>query len=184
MMSRSTRLTVEEEPARGEAWLASMYRSHWRDLCRFVRRNFGPGPPEPEDVAQIAFLKLASSTGSVELADPGAYLRRAARNVVIDSHRHASRTAAVTGSLRVLGEGSRDFSAEDVILSKEALVRLDRVIASLTPKQRVALLLQRVDGLSNVEIAKRMGISESYVRALVDAAHEQCLSARRKEGWR
>jgi RNA polymerase sigma factor (sigma-70 family) len=34
--------------------LSDLYRVHWQGLCGYVRAQFGPGPPEPEDVAQSA----------------------------------------------------------------------------------------------------------------------------------
>jgi RNA polymerase sigma factor (sigma-70 family) len=151
------------------------YRAHWRDLCGYVRRNFGPGPPDPEDVAQQAFLKLSGVSGAVE--NVGAFLRRTARNLVIDHHRASLRFGAVARNVSILEEGRDDFSAEDVLSSREELDAMNGVIAMLPPKERVALLMHRVDGLSFADIARELRISHSGARLLVSRAFERCARA-------
>jgi hypothetical protein len=49
---------------------------------------------------------------------------------------------------------------------------LNQVIAGLKPKQRVALLLHRIDGLNYVEIAREIGISASGARLLVETERQ------------
>jgi RNA polymerase sigma-70 factor (ECF subfamily) len=167
----------EDARAAGPCALDTLYRREWRALCHYVRRNFGQGPPDPEDVAQVAFEKLASLSDREPVANPSGFLRRAARNVVFDDYRHKVRTTVFNTNVRIFESGTSDFSPEDVISSRRELDRLGQVIAELKPKQRVAFMMHRVDGLSNTEIARRMGISESYARALVDAAHRRCAAA-------
>ena len=35
-----------------------LYRDHWVALVGSLRRTFGDGPPDPDDIAQQAFQKL------------------------------------------------------------------------------------------------------------------------------
>jgi len=157
--------------------LAAVYRQHWHALCRHVRTNFGDGPPEPEDVAQAAFTKLAAVANPSSIENPGAYLRRVAHNIAVDAHRRNGRTRRVEQNLEIFEAENADLSPEDVLASKDELKRLNDVIANLKPKHRVALMLRRMDGLTFIEIAREMGISEAGARLLVGTALAECAAA-------
>lgn len=175
-MSTKAKISVTDD-GRGDSALAAVYRRYWHGLCRHVRATFGPGPPEPEDVAQAAFAKLAAIDDLERIANPGAFLYRAARNIAIDGQRRNGRTRRIEQSLEILGAENSELSPEDVLASREELDRLNDVIASLKPKYRVALMLRRIDGLNYVEIAREMGISEAGARLLVRTALERCAAA-------
>lgn len=162
---------------RADGVLAAAYRQHWHALCRHIRTTFGPGPPEPEDVAQASFVKLAAMDDPAIIVNPGAFLRRTAHNIAIDGQRRNGRTRRIEQSLEIFEAENRDLSPEDVLVSKEELERLNDVVASLKPKYRVALMLHRMDGLSYAEIAREMGISESGARLLVSTALTRCAAA-------
>ena len=157
--------------------LVAVYRQHWHALCRHVRSNFGAGPPDPEDVAAAAFTKLAAVDDPAGIANPGAFLRQVARNIAIDAQRHNGRTRRVERSLEIFSAENADFSPEDVLLSKDELQRLNDAIANLKPKYRVALMYRRMDGLTYLQIAEKMGTSESGARLLVATALDQCIAA-------
>jgi DNA-directed RNA polymerase specialized sigma24 family protein len=38
----------------------ALYAQYWAELCSYVRKRFGPGPPEPEDIVQEAFIRFAA----------------------------------------------------------------------------------------------------------------------------
>jgi RNA polymerase sigma factor (sigma-70 family) len=152
--------------------LGDTYRSHWADLCRYVLRSFGPGPPEPEDIAQGAFIRLSGVTSVVE--NVGSFLRKTARNLVIDHYRGSLRTSLVHRDVTILDGENADYSPEDVLASKEHLLLLNAAINNLKPKERVALLMHRIDGASFADIAVHLGVSHSGARLLVSRAFERC----------
>src|SRR5690606_3076543 len=47
--------------------LGRLYRSYRDELRNYVLRNFGGGPPEPEDVVQAVFATYAAATGAREV---------------------------------------------------------------------------------------------------------------------
>lgn len=63
------------------------YRQYWSKLCKYVNTKFGPGPPDPEDVAQLAFTRYAALENPAEVKNPRAYLYSTARNIVFDHYR-------------------------------------------------------------------------------------------------
>lgn len=156
--------------------LDRLYRDYRQNLLSYVRDKFGAGPPDPEEVVHEAFIRLARQreTGMVE--DPRGYLKVAARNVAIDAFRSSVRTIGAMKTVSILQENTRDPDAMDVLSSRDELQRLAKVIDKLKPKERVAFLLHRIDGLTFVEIGRRMGMSPSNARLLVKSALATCIA--------
>jgi RNA polymerase sigma factor (sigma-70 family) len=162
-----------------------LYREHRASLCAYVRRKFGAGPPDPEEIAQEAFARLARKSGET-VPNPKAFLMITARNVAIDAHRRQKNGQVAIETVRV-AENSHDLDASDVLSSRQELERLASIVDTLKPKQRAAFLMHRLDGLSFAEIARRMGISQSGARLLVETALATCVARMEKsegKGWR
>ena len=160
--------------------LEDAYRKHWDGICRYIRARFGRGPPEPEDIAQAAFVKLAALPQPWKVDNAEAFLKTTARNLALDAHRHGGRTRVVLHEVHFRTVDDCDSAPEDVLDSREELRRLDAAIARLSPKQRVALMMHRIDGLSYVEIARRLGMSRSGAANLVATAFALCMSYMRR----
>lgn len=156
------------------------YRRHWDELCRYVRRSFGAGPPDPEDVAQAAFARFAAADRSL-IDNERAYLFRTAHNIAIDARRRDHTAEAGLTVLTLEAEARHDPGPENVIVAREELARLDAALDSLKPKHRKALLMHRLDGLSFAEIARRMDISPSGARKLVEEGYAACMKAMKRD---
>ena len=161
--------------AQRRALVEAAYRRHWDEICRYVRRAFGAGPPEPEDVVQAAFAKFTAVEEPQAIANPRAFLFRTAHNLAVDARRKRGRGDAVLADPAVIEVDGLDFSPEDVLVTKQELARLDQAIAELKPHQRAALLMHRLDGLSYAEIGRRLGMSPSGATHLVERAFELCM---------
>ena len=59
-------------------------------------------------------------------------------------------------------------------LRLQRLEQLKRVVAELSPRRREALMLHRFEGLSQAQIAERMGISVSMVEKHIAQALLHC----------
>ena len=59
---------------------SSFYHMHWEGLCAFLRKTFGSGPPDPEDVAQDAFYQLAKMKSREHIENPKAFLYKVSIN--------------------------------------------------------------------------------------------------------
>ncbi len=162
----------------GDLEVGELYRRHWKEICVYLRRRFGQGPPEPEDVAQAAFARLAAVSDHARIDNPRAFLFRTAHNIAVDARRSQERASAAALDPQ-LAAGD-DFSPEDVLVSKDELARLERAIAALKPRQRTALLLHRLDGLSFAEIGRRMGVSPSGARKLVEQGFGAAMDAMKR----
>lgn len=166
-----------EPGAPSEPRVAALYRRHWVELVAYARRTFGAGPPEPEDIVQATFARFAALPANTEVANPRAFLYRTAHNIGVDAQRGRIRAGVAASDPQISQSDGRDFSPEDVLVSRDELARLEAAIASLRPRQRTALLMHRLDGLSFAEIGRRMGVSPSGARKLVEQGFTASMAA-------
>ena len=164
--------------AGGRLMLQSLYERYWTELCSYINKTFGAGPPEPEDVVQTAFARFAALKDPSSLQNPRAFLYATARNAVIDHHRASGRRAAHEADLAArAGEaGMSDPSAEDVLLGRERLRLFIAALDDMPPLRRRLVLLSRMEGLTCKEIAAREGMSPAAVQKQVARALAQCLN--------
>jgi RNA polymerase sigma factor (sigma-70 family) len=160
------------------AAIETLYRDHMHPLVRYVARRFGPGPPDPQDVAQAAFARLAASEGIANIAEPQRYLHTVAANIVRDHHRRANHREAADGDIaRADAESLAEPSPERVLLAKEQFEIFQRALSKMPAMRRRIFLLSRVEGLSAREVAGRFGISEDAVYKHVARALADCATA-------
>jgi RNA polymerase sigma-70 factor (ECF subfamily) len=153
-----------------------LYRRYWRDVRAYVRRSFGPGPPDPDDIAQDAFVRLMGRGNLGNLTNPRAHLLATARNLAVDAYRRTVTGGAVIRTIGVVEPAFEELDAGQALASKIELEKLARIMAGLDPKSRSAFLMHRIDGLSFSEIARRTGTSPSGARFLVARALAACVA--------
>jgi RNA polymerase sigma-70 factor (ECF subfamily) len=134
---------------------AALFRALW-----LVTRN----RHEAEEVMQDAFLRLWERWPRVSrLPDPTGYLYRTAMNVF----RSRLRRAAVALRKRV-----RAMPPDDLLEMVEGRDAAVRAMASLTPRQRAAVVLVDVLGFTSEESASALGVKAVTVRVLAARGRE------------
>ncbi|PHZ83573.1 RNA polymerase sigma factor [Paremcibacter congregatus] len=168
-------------PLQRNRFLTEVYYNCQTDLCAYIRKTFGGGPPDPEDVVQTAFCKFAALEDPYAIRNPHAFLLTTARNIIFDHHKKAKTR---NNHLRQVAEDRAaefrlfdDLTPERVILGKEECDILRRALKNMSKKRRELLLLHRVHGMSYVDLAKRTGLSQTTVKYHVAMAFSECLSA-------
>jgi len=124
-------------------------------------------PATAEDILQDVFVKIQTRLG--QLQDPAklqGWLYLVARNAIIDHHRTRKETTEVPESLPA-EPPAHDVEVEDL---KAAFRRL---IDSLPKAYRDALVLTEFEGLTQKEMAARLGISLSGAKSRVQRGREQ-----------
>ncbi|ANH08365.1 fec I (plasmid) [Shinella sp. HZN7] len=116
------------------------------------------------DLTQDAFLKLWERRSLLTgVADLAGYLVTTGRNLAAD-HERRRRIApflhGIEGLERIADPAP---SAEDVVMGRDDLRRLQAAIDSLPPKCRQVFLLSRLEGLTYAEIGARLNISPKTV---------------------
>lgn len=156
--------------------LSALYGSYRKELIAFVRAKFGGGPPEPEDVAQQAFVNFATVTQG-QVLNPRAFLYRTAVNIVLN-HRKRERIGRrflePMPDVEELQQVRDDVSPEKQLQAEERYALVEAAIQAMPQPRRSYLLLNRVEGLSYAEIARRVGLSESVIRKHVALAVREC----------
>jgi len=119
---------------------------------------------EAEEISQEAFVRVWERWDDVAVhPNPEGYLYRTALNVA-RSRRRKLRVAL----RRTLGAGHQDDPLLDVD-SRDAVMR---VLAQLTPRQRAAVVLVDLVGLTSVQAAEALGARPSTVRVLLARGRE------------
>lgn len=169
--------TLASEPSSaGRAGLRKLYERHFHELVRFIQSNFGSGPPDPEDVAQIAFGHYAGLAEPELVENPRAFLFRSARNYIVDQRRRTAvrRRFAEGPDAERIFEGAHELDAERVLWARQRLQIVGATIENMEARQREYFVLNRIHELSFAEIARRKRVSESVVRKLVLRAVLEC----------
>ena len=160
---------IEPALVRRASGIDVLYARHWGELCHYLKKHFGAGPPDPEDVVQETFIKYAAIEDREKIDNPRAYLFRTAHNVLVDERRKlAVRRAAPAVSEPVLM--SDDRTPERVLVGQERLQVLRRRLRAMPDARRCSFLLNRLHGLSAAAIARKTGYSESAVKKHIGLA--------------
>lgn len=154
--------------------LEDIYRRHFMEMCAAIRKAFGPGPPDPEDVVQAAFLKYAGLKDPKGVQNPRAFLYKTARNIVLD---HKKKKKTIEAHIaEVLGDDTDDLleqiTPERVLVEKDRFERMIDVTRRLPHKQRTILRMSRVEGKSYAEIHATTGWSMGDISRQMNAALE------------
>lgn len=134
-----------------------LYRDQAGALQRRIRAQVG-SPEEASDIVHEAFSRLLGAHTGQSLRNPGAFLNRIVRNLLIDR----SRRKAIRPPLVSL-EFERDVAVppdQGQELEVDQMRRRYRdIVDALPPRTREVFLLHRVDELGYREIADRLDIS-------------------------
>lgn len=144
----------------------------WRGPLRkfLALRRTIPGP-DLDDVAQEVFLRLMRYDRAELIEHPQAYLYKMAANVAAEWAIRA-RNAAARESNWIPGSSADDVAAEEA--DRQLLQReLERALLTLTTRQREALKLQYLEGLSRAEIAQRLRTTERTVKRILIQSYER-----------
>jgi RNA polymerase sigma-70 factor (ECF subfamily) len=145
-------------------------------LAGFIARRVAD-PQDAEDVLQEVMLRIHRHSDELVSADRvAAWVHRIARNAIVDHYRRrAARPELPAGGAADLDERperSFDEPASDA-LRRELAACLRPLIDRLPDKQREALVLTELEGLTQIEAASRLGISVSGAKARVQRGRAQ-----------
>lgn len=137
--------------------VAALYAEHWNDLRNYIKRTFGSGPPDPEDVVQEAFTRFARLNIRDEIRNPQAFLQRMAHNIAVSELRKARthKKFLIDGLHQVQAEQGNDLTGERVLMEEQQHAIVRRALERMPEKRRRVLLLNRVHELSLAEIGRR-----------------------------
>jgi RNA polymerase sigma factor (sigma-70 family) len=149
-----------EEPMQ-EMTLDQLLPAYRDSLVRFAE-SYAHRSSEAEDVVQDVFVRIiraeaARTEGGLRHYDrPGAYLRRAVANESVSHWRRANRERPTAELPEQAGADHAD-RVTDRIVVRDA-------VATLPERMRQVITLSFLEGMSDADVAARLGIAEITVR--------------------
>ena len=126
-----------------------IYTKYSRELHDYLFYKYGEGI-DPSDKAQEAFIKLWEHCKKVQINTARAFLYKVANNLTLNALKH-----------------------QKVVLRYQQvqyLLKYQKVLAKLSEEQRVAFLLNKVEGKKHEEIAQQLGVTRKVVEYRIYSA--------------
>jgi RNA polymerase sigma factor (sigma-70 family) len=164
------------------AWVGSHVLPHEAAVRAWLRRWTGRAQ-DIDDVIQEAYSRLASLDNVAHIGSGRAYLFQTTRNIVLE---HARRSKIVRidnvtdlGDLSIVDETP---PLDRIVGGARELQRVEQLIDQLPFKCRRVFVLRRIHGVSQRDIAKDLGISESAVEKQASRGLKLILRAMEGDG--
>lgn len=162
------------EPAFQSA-ISALYSEHHSWLFGWLRRKLGCAH-NAADLAQDTFARILNARESVAtLREPRAFLSTTARRLIIDQSRRKKIENAYLQELALTAQALEGFqSPEQIFTTLEALEQIAFILEGMHEKARQAFVLYYLDGMTQCEIARQLGLSDRTVRKYLIQALLHC----------
>jgi RNA polymerase sigma factor (sigma-70 family) len=143
--------------------LLRAFLDNHRDLVRFLSRRLRC-LFTARDLTQEVYLRLGRAGGDEAIENPRAMVFRIAANLATDHVRVQGRRAELLQEANgLLWDQEDEISPERQVLAKEELLRIAAALSGLPERTRRIFYLNRFEGVTQSEIALRLGISRTSV---------------------
>jgi RNA polymerase sigma-70 factor (ECF subfamily) len=149
-----------------DAVFERIYNKYAQDLQDYLHYKYGE-QYNPADKAQEALIKLWDNCKNVTFSKAKSFLFTVASNMMLNEIKHQKVV------LRYHQEKPKDYTNEspEFILEKEEfLQRYQKILGNLNEEQRVAFLLNKVEGKKHSEIAELLGVTQKVVEYRIYSA--------------
>jgi RNA polymerase sigma factor (sigma-70 family) len=163
-LNPSEQLSVAEQTR----WLAEEVQPCERPLRAYLSRSL-PSQTEVDDFVQETYFRLLKTKEKGPIRNTKGLLFAIARNAVRDFLRQKNNAEIVPMTVLLDNE-----SLAEQICRREELTLLTDAINSLPQRCREVILLRKIKGLSQREIAKLLGIAEHTVESLAAKGVRRC----------
>jgi RNA polymerase sigma-70 factor, ECF subfamily len=135
----------------------------WAVAYRFTQRR-----DDADDISQEAFIRLWNAAPRWEpAARLSTWLYRVVTNLCLDYRRKQAHAPVALTAETVEPAAPKVAEME----SKETVARVQRAVAALPERQRVAVILHRYEGMSYREMAQATGWGEAAIESLLSRAY-------------
>lgn len=180
-MSVSTPSESSTAADRGR-WFSDQIHPHDSSLKAYVRTAF-PHLRDVDDVVQESYLRLWKARAAHPIRFGKSFLFIVARNIALNllQRQRVSPLLPVT-ELAALPVEDEKTDVAEAACTREEIALLADGIESLPSRCREIFILRRIKGVSQKEIAARLGISEQTVQVQVQRGVKRCGEFLRRRG--
>ena len=115
---------------------------------------------QAEDLAHDTFVRVLESD-SAAVEQPRAYLHQTARNIAVDAYRREDRRAAMEQD--AIHGSPPTGDPEHFMHAIQLADSIERALSELPINCRKVFVWQKIEGLTQAEIAERLGLSKNMV---------------------
>ncbi len=151
--------TISEFPHSVDHAFNRVFTEHQAPVLRTAYRMTGNWP-DAEDIAQQVFIRLhRNGLDFPNHAALASWLYRVTVNLCMDQFR-SSREMVSVPELPSLAR-----SSESELIREQEKAQLMAALAQLAPRERAAIVLREIEGLSTAEVAEILGSTPGTVRS-------------------
>lgn len=132
---------------------------HYEELIRTWTRRLR-NRQDVEDLAHDTFVRVLEAK-SIQVEQPRAYLHQTARNIAVDTYRREDRREAM--ELGALDQTPPSGDPEHFMHAIQLADSIEQALAELPLNYRKIFIWQKIEGLTQQEIAERLGLSKNMV---------------------
>lgn len=147
-----------------EVDLKALFLRHGNAVRNLLLRR-SRDPQLASDLTQESFLRLAEQARGGPVENGPAYLFRIAQNLLIDHLRQQQRRRTDSQPNEAMAHIEDEApDLERQLAARQRLRIIREALAELPPRTRQIFELNRLQGLTYAEVARRLGISDSSVQ--------------------
>lgn len=152
-----------------EKLFSELFKKHSKELHDFIYYKYGEHI-DPKDKVQEAFIKLWDNCKKISLQKAKSFLFTVANNLTLNQLKH---NKVKLKFQQIDHKDKTNESPQFVLEEKEYLQKYQNALLKLTEPQRVAFLLNRIEGKKHQEIADLLNISRKAVEKRIYGALEK-----------
>jgi len=149
-----------------EKVFSAIYNDYSEDLHNFLYYKYGE-QFNPNDKVQEAFIKLWDNCKKVTFKDAKGFVFMVAKNLMLNEIKHKK---IVLKHQEIKPKDYTNESPEFLLEKQEFLQKYKRALSKLTEEQRVAFLLNKVEGKKHKEIAEMLNITKKVAEYRIYSA--------------
>ncbi|MBS0632722.1 MAG: sigma-70 family RNA polymerase sigma factor [Verrucomicrobia bacterium] len=171
-----------DDSAEQSRWFAAELQPHEPALRAYLRSQF-PDVHDVDDIVQESYVRVLKARQTGPIASAKAYLFTTARNAALSILRRPrifSEKPVTDFAVQSVPE-DKPNAADIVTLRQETAILLDAIDA-LPDRCREIFILRKLQGVSQKDIAARLGLSEQTVQVQIARGAQKCADYLRRHG--